>query len=315
LLASQLGEQGVTTAAEQTEAVVILQDLLTSDPGFSAARTSLARVLINQGQLVEAEKELERVEQTLSGFNLEEVLGFYYARILLYKEQDNYSQALEITRCILEIEPQDDFALSLVEHFEPLVKSGGMAGLIEEQREKARHHSWQRWGRVLRPDISIKELVELFNKEELGAILTEWKQPFDKHKGSKASYLSQVQQVLSPQHLEQLKDARAGLGLDENFIDEEARHALLRLLKLGGYTPYSVWQAAAGFEDGLRAEQYLRLSRLSLWERLPGRLQARGLVYLGEVEGEGLIALVPADLRKVLSQLLESPISENIRDR
>ncbi len=302
ILASRLGEEE-STPANREETILILQDLLRQDPGFNTARTTLARIFIYQGQLLEAQKELELVEQTLSGFDLEEVVGYYYACILLHEEKEQYTQALETSRRILTIEPENEFALDMVDRYERLAGAGGMAGVIEEHREKARQQRWQHWGQLIRPDTGIKELVELFNKDELGAILSGWKQPFDKRKGHKADYLNQVRQILSPQYLEQIRNSGSGLG--EEIIDKEAQQALWHLLKLGGYSSYTAWQAASGFEDGLRQEQYLRLSRLYLWGKLPGRLQALGLVYLGEVEGQGLMALVPADIREELSRLLE----------
>ncbi len=271
----------LTNTGNLEEALKYNEQARHSDPNYHHAQVAYIIMLLSTNRLEEAEAQMKVLEETLDDFYLDELLAFYRAKVSLYQFQQRHEEISAVLGQMLEIDPLNEWA----KNWQMRLTISGFGGWFRELWDQSRTRRWKQWGRKLRPTITLKELVEGFNKDELLAILQSWRQYHVKSTLPKAQVKEHVLHLLTD-HVEEFLP---------HVIDDEARQALVVLLELGGYAPYDQWQTKAGFADAAR-EEHPSLTKNSLFEKLPGRLLNLGIVVIGEVKGE-LMAATPADLR------------------
>ncbi len=293
----------VANSGDLDEALRLLDRALKVDPQYVHAQISRTRVLLAQEKIEEAEAQLNETEQNLSGYYRDELISFYTARLRLDREQERYTEMVETAERLLEIDPENGEANEIAGRGQLMGLFGGFTNWLREMQENYRAKRLKQWGKMLKPDVRIEPLVEGYTKDDLLVVINAWR--MSPRSGlKKADYKAML--------LEILKDESQYEHLVWHVMSEEERQALKVLLELGGYTAYPEWQVKAGFEDTLQEEQPHMSGN---WQKLPGSLLKLGVVFIGNAnvklvkseKSEELIAVVPIDLREVLSRSLATP--------
>ncbi len=229
----------------------------------------------------------------MSGFNLSGMKMLLEARLSLYCELNRFEEISETASHLLELDPENKFARHLVGVFQQFGPIFEIPHWLKNMQENYQSRRFKQWGKVLKQEATTAELVELFTKDELMAALATWGW------GSVQSNLKKREN--KSLFLKTLNDEAEFQTLVNQTLDEEARKALKILLEMDGYAPYQAWQEKAGFKDDLK-EVHAHASKNFLRAEMPCCLVEPGLVYLGEVQPDQLMALIPADLSARLNR-------------
>jgi tetratricopeptide (TPR) repeat protein len=275
------------------EALECLEQAVERFPDYTQARLSLVRMLAQLGRVEEAAAQLEELSGLVDVMPMVLLKSYYLAQITLYQTQERFQELEKVLNQLQDIDPDNEWAEQLLAILKT-VNTFAPGGYFWEMKEQYRQKRFKQWGKVLSREANIINLVQLFTKEELYALLAAWHCSDNRSNLRKEEMKQLVLDLLIGDLTYPVKE----------LLTYEDRVALNALLEFGGYTSYEEWQQKAGFEDTLLKESPY-VSKLQLYQKLPGRLLNLGFVFIGQPE-KTLVAAIPIDMRIRLKEALEA---------
>lgn len=271
------------------KAIQMYRQAIAIDPAYVFPRCNLALNLLDQEDVEGARQSLEPVLEVKRMHPLEAVmLGYVQARILV--EEDDYPAARSALGLSLEIDPEYEPALDLLDHIELVERvMGGAETFLGQMRARAKNRR-RKLQTVLKSEAPpLREVLELYTKDQLTGIA--------RLVLSSGGWSALRKAALIDRIMAELMDSHHLRRIVSDLTPVEAA-ALHKVLDAGGALDWDAFDREFG--NDLEESPYWNWHPA---ESVMGRLRSQSLLAESTVAGEVRV-VVPEELREPLWELI-----------